>query len=351
VPAIVPQVPAPDNSEQLPSPSEAVEDRQTSMKAAGRSGVHACVSPPFRVKWRACGVRRGHITEDCNAFAEVTVASVTQGYRLEMARSHAVLRLDPEMGSAAWGDIDRVGNELIASVNGQSTPAWLIDLSRLEYMGSALVALVVRVWKAVQNGGGKVVVVCGGGMPQEVLRLAGLDKVWTITTTYEDGLRKLGVSGPSSGGSSSVRSDVGGDGAGGFPLLAVLSLICAVAAGVALALILSGKPINRDLIVAGLLGGGVAAAVLGCVAVIKELGMGRWLGAAAGIAGIAIAAFGWSRLPPSGGAAPAPQKAAEEQPAETQPAETQPVEEQPAASAEKSASTRMIHSQLEDAYA
>ncbi|MFO1093610.1 MAG: hypothetical protein U0992_09895 [Planctomycetaceae bacterium] len=49
------------------------------------------------------------------------MASVTQGYRLEMARSHAVLRLDPEMGSAAWGDIDRVGNELIASVNGQST--------------------------------------------------------------------------------------------------------------------------------------------------------------------------------------------------------------------------------------
>ncbi len=283
------------------------------------------------------------------------MASVTQGYRLEMARSHAVLRLDPEMGSAAWGDIDRVGNELIASVNGQSTPAWLIDLSRLEYMGSALVALVVRVWKAVQNGGGKVVVVCGGGMPQEVLRLAGLDKVWTITTTYEDGLRKLGVSGPSSG-SSAVRNEVGGGGAGGFPLLAVLSLICAVAAAVALVMVLSGKPINRDLIVAGLLGGGVAAAVLGCVAVIKEFGMGRWLGAGAGIAGIAIAAFGWSKLPPSGGVAPAPQKAAEEQPAEAQPteaqpAETQPAAEPPAASGEKSASTRMTHSQLEDAYA
>src|SRR5690606_14590897 len=120
--------------------------------------------------------------------------------RLEMARSHAVLRLDPEMGSAAWGDIDRVGNELIANVNGQGSPAWLIDLSRLEYMGSALVALVVRVWKAVNSGGGKVVVVCGGGMPQEVLRLAGLDKVWTITSTYEDGLRKLGVAGMGGGG-------------------------------------------------------------------------------------------------------------------------------------------------------
>ena len=225
------------------------------------------------------------------------MASVTQGYRLEMARSHAVLRLDPEMGSAAWGDIDRVGNELIASVNGQSSPAWLIDLSRLEYMGSALVALVVRVWKAVQNGGGKVVVVCGGGMPQEVLRLAGLDKVWTIVSTYEDGLRKLGVG---MGGGSSTGMTSGGSDTGAFPLLAVLSAICAAAAAISLALILSGRPLNRDLIVAGLLGGGVAAAVLGCVAVIKERGWGRPLGGIAAVAGIVIAAFGFSKLPRQG---------------------------------------------------
>lgn len=242
------------------------------------------------------------------------MASVTQGYRLEMARSHAVLRLDPEMGSAAWGDIDRVGNELIASVNGQSTPAWLIDLSRLEYMGSALVALVVRVWKAVQNGGGKVVVVCGGGMPQEVLRLAGLDKVWTIVTTYEDGLRKLGISGPS-GGSSFDRGGMAGDAATGFPLLAVLSAICAVAAGVSLAMAVSGRPINRDLIVAGLLGGGVAAAVLGFVSVIKERSWGRIVGGLAAVAGVAIAFAGYSKLPPAGGAATPPAKQDSAQPA------------------------------------
>lgn len=247
------------------------------------------------------------------------MASVTQGYRLEMARSHAVLRLDPEMGNAAWGDIDRVGNELIASVNGQSTPAWLIDLSRLEYMGSALVALVVRVWKAVQNGGGKVVVVCGGGMPQEVLRLAGLDKVWTITSTYEEGLRKLGVAGASTGGAGTSQG--GGDVAEGFPLLAVLSLICAVAAGVALGIIFSGRPINRDLIVAGLLGGGVAAAVLGVVSVIKERGWGRWLGAAAGIAGLVFAIAGYSKLPPTA-AAPLPAAVPVEEPAEPHAAES-----------------------------
>src|SRR5687768_9564630 len=84
-----------------------------------------------------------------------SVTPATQGYRLEIARSHAVLRLEPMMGQAAWGDIDRVGTEVLANVNGQKNGSWLIDLSGLEYMGSALVALVVRVWKAVQTSGGK----------------------------------------------------------------------------------------------------------------------------------------------------------------------------------------------------
>jgi anti-anti-sigma factor len=234
------------------------------------------------------------------------------------------------MGSAAWGDIDRVGNELIASVNGQSSPAWLIDLSRLEYMGSALVALVVRVWKAVQNGGGKVVVVCGGGMPQEVLRLAGLDKVWTIVSTYEDGLRKLGVGmGGGAGGGASGSARGGTDTS--FPLLAVLSAICAVAAGISLALILSGRAVNRDLIVAGLLGGGVAAAVLGCVAVIKERNWGRILGGISALAGIGIAVAGYSKLPPAGGQA-APATAPAEEPAE--PAQEAAEEEETKKSAE-----------------
>ena len=242
------------------------------------------------------------------------MAPATQGYRLEMARSHAVLRLEPEMGSAAWGDIDRVGNELIAKVGDQSSPAWLIDLSGLEYMGSALVALVVRVWKAVNNGGGKVVVVCGGGMPQEVLRLAGLDKVWTISTTYEDGLRKLGVAGPSAGGGGGGGMAVSGyDAATGFPLLGVLALICAVAAGIAFAMVTSGRPINRDLISAGLLGGGVAAAVLGVVSLLKEQGWGRWLGCASAVAGVAIAFMGYSKLPPAGQAAPPPQRETEQE--------------------------------------
>jgi anti-anti-sigma factor len=211
--------------------------------------------------------------------------STPTGYRLEIAQSHAILRLEPHIGNAAWGDIDRVGTELIASVNSKRAAAWLIDLSGLEYMGSALVALVVRIWKAVQAVGGRVVVVCGDGMPQEVLKLAGLDKVWTITATYEDGLKQLGIE-PSS---TAQRA--------GFPALTVLALLCAGGAGAALAVLMKGLHVNHDLTVAGLFGGAGLSIALAAMAAVKERSWRRAFAGLVLIGGIAVAVLGVMKLP------------------------------------------------------
>jgi len=211
--------------------------------------------------------------------------STPTAYRLEIAHSHAILRLEPQIGNAAWGDIDRVGTELIASVNSKRAAAWLIDLSGLEYMGSALVALVVRIWKAVQAVGGRVVVVCGDGMPQEVLKLAGLDKVWTITATYEDGLKQLGIE-------PSRTAD-----RAGFPALTVLALLCAGGAGAALAVLMKGLNVNRDLTVAGLFGGAGMAIALAAMAAVRERSWRRAFAGLVLLGGIAVAVLGVIKLP------------------------------------------------------
>jgi hypothetical protein len=125
----------------------------------------------------------------------------------------------------------------------------------------------------------------------------------------------------------------------GFPLLGVLALICAVAAGISFAMATSGRPINRDLIAAGLLGGGVAAAVLGCVSLLKELGWGRWLGGISAVAGVVIAFLGYSKLPAAGAPAAAPQQQSKE--------EAEPAAE-PAAESE---AALPVHFELKDVYA
>ena len=74
----------------------------------------------------------------------------------------------------------------------------------MNYMGSAIVALIVRVWKVVQAKGGKMVVLCPNPAVLEVIQLAGLDKVWTIASEPEAASKKLGLRTNHSGGGLSV---------------------------------------------------------------------------------------------------------------------------------------------------
>jgi hypothetical protein len=62
-----------------------------------------------------------------------------------------------------------------------------------------MVALIVRIWKVVQARGGRMVVVCSNPVVLEVIRLAGLDKVWTIAPEISAGHKKLGVRGTGGG--------------------------------------------------------------------------------------------------------------------------------------------------------
>ncbi|WP_437205772.1 STAS domain-containing protein [Planctomicrobium sp. SH664] len=97
------------------------------------------------------------------------------------------------MTEASWSEIEAFGADVKAELESRTRPACLVDLTPLDYMGSSIVALIVRVWKVVQSRQGKMVVVCTHPMVLEVLRLAGLDKVWKIETNLERGVEALGI--------------------------------------------------------------------------------------------------------------------------------------------------------------
>ncbi len=72
-------------------------------------------------------------------------------------------------------------------------------------MGSAMVALIVRLYKAVNGRNGQMVVVNQHELVLEVLKLAGLTKLWTIVENRDKayaalGVKRRSVSAPSSGG-------------------------------------------------------------------------------------------------------------------------------------------------------
>ena len=70
-------------------------------------------------------------------------------------------------------------------------PFLLLDLTNLDYIGSALVALIVRLWKTTDEQHGRMIVINHNAAVREVLEIAGLTKVWTIVETREQALERV----------------------------------------------------------------------------------------------------------------------------------------------------------------
>lgn len=208
-------------------------------------------------------------------------------YRFEEADDFCTVVLLPELNKAPWGDIDNIGTSVLERMNarltaGRSKPGFIVDLSALNYMGSAMVALVVRLWKAAREKNARMVVVNDDPMVLEVLELAGLTQVWTIVQTRQDALKTLGVSEKKpepaiAGGGTGARSfdsQPAARPANVTPWL-VLTLLLLIAAGVGLYLFAADpSPVDDVRISLGLLFGG---ALLGLITATATASLGTGL--------------------------------------------------------------------------
>lgn len=143
-------------------------------------------------------------------------------YRFEKAGGYSVISLEPELNDAQWSEIEQIGSSLLDQLQSVSPRAFIVDLSALNYMGSAMVALIVRLWKSARERDGRMVVVNKNPMVLEVLRLAGLSKVWEIETNREDAVKALGM-----------RASLGGGGSNKLVMILGAIVLLAVVAGVA----------------------------------------------------------------------------------------------------------------------
>ncbi len=115
-------------------------------------------------------------------------------YEFEQAAEYSVLALKPAMNNSEWSDIEQAGDAVLGELESAGTPHLIVDLSELNYIGSAMVALLVRFWKIVKAKNARMVVVIRDPMVLEVLQIAKLDQVWEIAEYREDALYELGLS-------------------------------------------------------------------------------------------------------------------------------------------------------------
>jgi anti-anti-sigma factor len=152
--------------------------------------------------------------------------SSTPTHQIDSSHGRTIIVLQKGLNEIPWSEIEAVGAQILQALQPVKTPQVLVDLSPLDYMGSASLALVVRVYKAVTERQGRMIVANQHPLVGELIQKAGLDKVWELVGNRDEGLKRLGIplseSIQQAGGASNVFAATG-------LLIAIIGLVLSVA--------------------------------------------------------------------------------------------------------------------------
>jgi anti-sigma B factor antagonist len=91
------------------------------------------------------------------------------------------------------GEFDRINEALIQHVTREPHERWVLDLSKLTYMGSAALGLLVNIRQQVKTGDGKLVLCGMSPRLQQIFRTCCMERLFVIKATREEALRAIGI--------------------------------------------------------------------------------------------------------------------------------------------------------------
>jgi len=117
------------------------------------------------------------------------------GFAFEENRGYSVVRFETDLNEMSWGDVENEAAEVVKKIKAANTSRLIVDLSPMNLIQSGLVASLVRMWKATEDHEDrKVVIATPNEVVRDVIRSAGLFKVFTVVNTREEGAYEIGVS-------------------------------------------------------------------------------------------------------------------------------------------------------------
>ena len=89
-------------------------------------------------------------------------------------------------------EFDRLNENLIKTIGERPADRWVLDLTQVAYMGSAMLGLMVNIRQVIKTGGGKLVL-CGlTERLAHVFRTSSLERLFVIARTRGDAVRVAG---------------------------------------------------------------------------------------------------------------------------------------------------------------
>ena len=130
--------------------------------------------------------RRTH--SPVNLSAPLASTAPPAAYDFHQLPGYSQLTLKLHLNDVSWGDVEQIGGEILRRLDQSENSPVLVDLSPLVYIGSAQVALLVRIWKVIKARDGRMVVLVPAADVHKVLTIAGLHTLWDIVITRDAAL-------------------------------------------------------------------------------------------------------------------------------------------------------------------
>ena len=209
------------------------------------------------------------------------------GFVVECHKIYSSVRFNSDLREMEWSSVESSTAAAIQELQAAHTTKLLIDLSQMEMIHSGLVAALVRIWKSVESPEKAVVVVSPSAIVTEVLKSAGLQKLFPVVQTREEAADVLGVS----KGALIEQRERRIVAWGALPS-AILAFIAAVP------LFTDFQPnvqVNLERAAALL---GLFAAILGLLSLARDSGKRRWLGLVAFLMSVSLLGALYARSNP-----------------------------------------------------
>src|SRR5689334_9876327 len=103
-------------------------------------------------------------------------------FRVSAEQSVNVLEMSlPEYMDST--EFDRLNEALLGLIDGKRPKSWIIDLSAVDYMGSAMLGMMVNFRQRVHSGKGKLVLCAISPRLLEIIRTCCMDRLFPIAKT------------------------------------------------------------------------------------------------------------------------------------------------------------------------
>jgi anti-anti-sigma factor len=89
-------------------------------------------------------------------------------------------------------EFDHLNQSMLDLLNDKAHQPWVLDLTAVTYMGSAMLGLIINIRQRIKTAGGRLVV-CGlSGRLVEIFRTSSMERLFTITRNRNEAINVLG---------------------------------------------------------------------------------------------------------------------------------------------------------------